>query len=559
MTIDPKMVDENHARLMQRRSNFDSSWSEIARLVYPAMDRFYGGGMSGSRMWRDRPVEAYAHDPYAAGALEDGVSVFEGFVMPRGQRWQKLSIDDEPLMARVENAQWLEQVEIRLFRLRNDPESGFANAVHESAMSLFAFGAQSTWPEVRRNAQGWPAGLSYQAEFIGDIYIERDAEGRPMRIHKVFELTAEQAERKWGDACPPEVRKALSGMHPNRQAPFVFIHIIEPNRDIVPGRMDHRGKPWCGGYWSVTDKVLFQEGGYWTLPRIVSTYASAAGSTWGMGPTQKVLPLIRMGQEITLDRVLGAEMRLKPPLLAQDDALDSAVISLRAFGITYGGLDERGNPMLKEFLTQADATDAKDLTMEARALIDRAYFRDLLQLNRELKSHVSAARTAEEVAEKGLLLAPLSRQEQQWLSPMTERELQLMGEIGWLDDMPDEIREYLADGGGMGIKYDNGLSAMQEAGKSAAYLNVASQVGALAQFDPSVVEDFRREMPMAKVIPALARIAGVPASMMATDDEKSAFDEQKAMAARQEALLKVAPVVSDLAQQAGQLALPAPV
>lgn len=544
--IEASDVKANQARMESARMNYDSVWAEIARLVYPEQDNLFGGGMRTSKWMREQPETRTAHEPYATQALEDGVAVFESFVMPKGQRWQKLELTDESLMRKVRNQQWLEQKEKALFALRNDPRSGFAGAVHESAMSLFSFGPQSMWVDIRRDQLGRIAGLSYQSEFIGDVWIERDAEGGVMRSHRALELTAEQALRKWGTECPPKVREAMTGPNPQPTKKFTFLHVIEPNRAFDPERIDWRGKPLAAGYYSCEDEMLFRQGGYGSMPRLVSSFNRANKSTWGRSPAMKVLPTIRMEQQVWLDRVFGAELRLKPPLLAIDDDID--LIELKPFGVTYGGLDERGEPMLREFLTQADATDARELSAEAKALIDQAFYRHLLQLNRELKTHITAARTAEENAEKGILLSPLAMQEQEWLSPMTERELALMGEIGFFDDAPPDVAEYLAFTGGLGIKYDNGLTALQEAGKSAAFLNFAQQVGALAQFDPSVVEDLKREYPMRKVLPELARIAGVPAAMRATEDEQANYDAQKAQAAQTQQLLEAVPALATASQ-----------
>lgn len=544
--INPDDVKPTQARMEQARANYDGVWAEIARLVYPEQDNLFGGGMHTSKWMREQPQTRTAHEPYATQALEDGVAVFESFVMPKGQRWQKLELTDESLMRKVRNQQWLEAKEKTLFALRNDPRSGFAGTVHESAMSLFSFGPQSMWVDIRRDQLGRIAGLSYQSEFIGDVWVERDAEGNVMRVHRALELTAEQALRKWGQDCPPKVREAMSGPNAQPNKRFMFLHVIEPNRMFDPERIDARGKPLAGGYYSCDDEMVFRQGGYGSMPRLVSSFNRANKSTWGRSPAMKVLPTIRMEQQVWLDRVFGAELRLKPPLLAMDDDID--LIELKPFGVTYGGLDERGEPVLREFLTQTDATDARELSAEAKALIDQAFYRHLLQLNRELKTHITAARTAEENAEKGILLSPLAMQEQEWLSPMTERELALMGEIGLFDDAPPDVAEYLATTGGLGIKYDNGLTALQEAGKSAAFLNFAQQVGALAQFDPTVVEDLKREYPMKKVLPELARIAGVPAAMRATEDEQADYDAQKAQAAQTQQLLEAVPALATASQ-----------
>lgn len=549
MLLDPAKVQCDFDRMSTRRSQYDALFAEIAMLVFPRQDVYFGGGLDAAQWNRWRNLGDTAHSSYAAQALEDGVSAFEGFVMPRGERWQGLELADESLMAKVSVQQWLELVERRLFALRNDPLSGFANALHESSCSLFAYGYQSLNVDLRFDYRmGDYAGLSYESDFVGDVWFECDAQGNPLRSHKRFVLNAEAAMLKFGADAPPKVREALAKQKPDLTRQFTFLHVIDPNEDMVRGRMDARGKPWKAGYYSVDDRMMVRQGGYDTLPRIISRFLHAPGADYGYSPTMTVLPDIRMLEEIMLDRAAGAELRLKPPLLTTDDSLDSAVLEYKAYGITEGGLDDRGNPLVREFLTQADASDAMQLTLEKRAAIDKGYYRDLLQLNRELKTHVSAARTMEEIAEKGLLLSPLARQEQGMLSPMTQRELALMAELGMMDDMPGEVAEYFAAEGGIVIRYKNGLSQMQEAGKSAGYLNLAQQVGLLAQFDPSVVEDFKREYPMHRVLPELGRIAGVPASMKASDEDRAAFDEAKAAKAQLDMLLQAAPAIGGAAK-----------
>lgn len=555
--FDVDTIKQTQTRMERGRAAVDGNWGTIARLVYPEMDGFYGGSM---RRWQTQrhPGQMGTHSPYAAQALDDGVSVFEGFVMPRGKRWQSLALD-EKLMRSVRVQQWIEQVEKRLFALRHDPESGFATAVHQSAMSLFAFGAQSMWIEARRDALGRVVGLRYQSEFIGEIYKEVDAMRGTLRTHRRFSLTAEQATGRFGEDAPKAVRKEME-KGGNRARSFDFLHIVELNVGLDPKRIDARGMPIKSCYFiEGQDEEVFKVGGYRSQPRITSNFNQTATSDWGYSPTMRVLPQIILDQEISGDRALGAELRLKPPLLTNDDELDGAILDLSPFGLTNGGIDERGNPNFREFLTEADATDARELNMEARAAIDKAYGRDLLQINRELKTHITATRTAEEMAEKGVLLAPYARQESEWLSPMTQRELVLMAELGWMDDMPPEVGEYFEDNGSFHWRYDNQLSRLMQAQDSAAFLGFAEQVGALAKLagpegGRQVLQDFQREYPMPKVLRQLGENAGVPASMKATEEEIAAFDQKKAAEEQVAQLAQAVPLLADAAKNTAQAA-----
>lgn len=544
-----KRIEANQARMESARAAFDSLRGEIADLVLPEQ-----AGFNARYLSQGRSLTNVQYDEYAALSLEDGVSGFEGFLMPRGQKWQKISLGDEKLMESVPVQQWLERKAALIFKMRNDPESGFTNSVHTSGQSLFGFGEQSMWNDKRYDGFGRFVGLSYQNEHLSGIFVENDAEGAPFRIHRKFTLTAEQALLKWKEKAPPKVREAMDPAKPSPEQTFEFIHVIERNDRMLVGRLDAAGMTWKACYYSRTDKAVFEIGGYRVQRRIVSRWGKASNEDYGRGPAGKVLAAIRATQIMMQDRVLATEMAVKPPLLAPSDDLDQAIIALGPFGITYGGLDEMGRDTLKTFLGSIDLTGAKELHDELHGYIDRVFYRDLMQINRELKTHISAARTMEEIGEKGIMLSPMARQEGEWFSPLLNSELDLLWDEGFLDDMPPEIADYFHKGGGVHVIYDNNLSRMQEATAAAGYLRTAEQVASIAQFDPSAVQAFTREYPLSKVIPGLGDVNGIPAKWRATDEEKAAEDEQKQQQIQLETLLKAAPALSSSVKNVSEAA-----
>jgi hypothetical protein len=103
-------------------------------------------------------------------------------------------------------------------------------------------------------------------------------------------------------------------------------------------------------------------------------------------------------------------------------------------------------------------------------VIQRAFFEDLYIARQELKSHISGSEQLIRDAQRGILLAPLKRQENEWFTPQVERELDLMGEMGLLDDMPQEVRD---DGGWFQTEYDNPLAIARKASEASAFYNDA--------------------------------------------------------------------------------------
>lgn len=538
--FDNKAIEANQARMESRRSGFDSMRSELAAMLLPHRPEYNQVSVGASSPRTESPF-----DEYAALALMDGVSAFEGFTMPRGQKWQGIEIGDEALMENLAVEQWLERVSLRVFRMRNDPESGFTNAVHEGVENLYAMGEQSLWIDRRYDDRGRFKGISYQAESIDGVFVENDAEGRPMRIHRRFRLTAEAAVRKFGKDTPKKVRDAAESQT-TAASEFDFLHVIERNPAASPDRIDNAAMPWRACYYSIADKAHFQAGGYRVLRRIVSRWNKSSAQDYGTGPSRLVLAAIRAAQVMMQDRVLGVEQAIKPPLLAEDDELDRSVIDLGPYGVTYGGLSQ-GRATIAPMFPSVDLSSAKDLHGEVRMVIDYAFQRHLMQINREQKTHISAARTLEEIAEKGVLLAPLARQEGELFAPMLNAELDILWDEGLLDDMPPILFPWFRAGGGVQANYDNRLTQMMMANEAAGYFRMAEQVGAIAQFSPDAVGRFTREYPLEKVVPGLGRVNGVPARWRASDEEKAARDQAEAQAAQQQQLLEAIPALSGAA------------
>lgn len=530
-------IKSAQARMETARRNFDTLREEVSDLVLP-LER----GFNRINITQGDDLQRWQYDEYAAQALAEGVAAFEGYVIPRGQKWQNITLADDEMMEDISIQQDMEKITKRLQALRNDPQSGFSQNVHRSATNLFAFGEQSMWVDIRYNASGIPMGLSYQSESLDGIYVERDAEGNPHRVHRKFELTAENAYSKWGDELPKLVKAAA--MDNNRKSDkFSFIHVIEPNSEQKKDRIDVEAMPFKSCYFSCSDNEAFSRGGYWTMPRTISCFERGSWEDYGRSPAIMVLPAIRASQIIMQDRIIAIELGVKPPLLAMDDDLDSGIIDLAPYGITYGGLDERGQRMIEQLFTNVDINSAEALHAEIRRVIDTAFYRDIYQMRREYKTHISALRTAEEIAEKGILMAPLARQENEWFSAMLPRELSLMEDLGLFDDINEKIKDYIIDGGKFGARYDNQLSRMQESSEMVGYMRTAEQVGLLASFDPSAAETFKKQIPLDRAIRRLAGLNGVTANWFANDDELQQADDVAAQEQDLKLLTETAPAI----------------
>lgn len=547
---DAKQIESDQAAMEQARQPFEEMMREAAIWFLPRHQQFNAMTSEWSRN-RGPAMDVRIFDPHAQQSVEQAVSLFEGYVMPRGQVWQRWQLPDPELMKLRNVREWTEAKNMQLFKLRNDPKSGFTGQTHESIASLLVMGMQSMWPDIRRDVLGNAVGLSYRSDFIGQVYVKTDHQGLVSTVHFAFTLTAEQASMKWKDDAPEPVKKAMRDKQHGKV--IRFLHVVKPNLMFDPARLDEMGKPWAGCFMCRDgDKEVFKTGGYRAMPRIVSRYVTAPNEDYGRCPAFTVLPAVRASQQMVQDIILASELAAMPPLGAHSDMLDET-IRYAAHQVTYGAIDHRGNRRLVPLIEGSDMSGSFQMLQNLQGLIDRSFFVDMLQIRNELKSHVTDSQLYQREEEKGILLSPLANQETEWLSIQLDREIDLMDEMGLLDDMPGEVAEALE--GGMAlldVVYDNGLSRAQEAGAASGYFRMLEQFTPIFQNSPEAWQAFTEKYPLEKVLDHMGRINGVPASWEASEDERkqtrAANDQQRTVQQLIEAAPNIGKAAKDLSQ-----------
>lgn len=542
--FDGETIMQREERLAPQRTTVNQMRQEVAELLLPRMARF-----NCMRQWgQGSNALAGVFDEYAQQKFGEGVSIAMGLSNPSGQIWQRWELGDSELMKLQHVRLWVEQKNKQLQKLRADPKSGFTGCLGEGWAGLLSAAMQSTWPDKRRDVTGRVVGFSYQPEFVGGIAVEENAEGLPVRTHNRFTLTARQAFDKW-QADSPEVVKRLMGQPKGSgEGELVeIVHAIYPNHEYDPQRIDHLGKPWRGGYVAVEGRELFKEGGYWAAPRIVSRFERGLNGPYGHCSAFQVLPSVRQCQVMMVDLIETAEQKAGPTMLAHDDMLD--------YGIRYaprevimGGLGNRYEERIKALFNPADNSEGWQLLELLHSYIDRAFYAHLLQINQDLKSHVTDGQIFERKADAGVLLTPLARQEAEWFSPLLDRELALMDELGLMDDEPGEVREARAAGMGIEAVYDNGVTRSQGAAGVGALLDLERFFAPTFQVDPESYNKYKQYFPFEKRLKYIVDNTAVPVSIQSTEEERAAIAQRHAEEAQQAQFLQAMPELAKAAK-----------
>ncbi len=522
---DAQELIRRYERLKSERSIWDAHWQEIAERIWPDRALFLQ-----KRAWTegDKRTEKI-FDATAALALTRFSAAMESMLTPRTTKWHKLRVVDERMNDEPAIQRYLDAVTDQLFRVRYSAQANFASQMHESYMSIGAFGSGGLMLEDILGR-----GIRYKSVDLANTYFCENRHGIVDTVFRSFEYTARQAMQAFDPArLPPKVRD-MAEKRPDEK--FEFVHCVYPSEESD----DANGMPFASYYICRETTTIVDDGGYQTLPYIVGRYITTPGETYGRSPAMLVLPDIKMLNEMKKTLIRAAHLQVSPPLLLQEDGALQA-FDMRPSALNFGGVDERGMPLVHPLNTGARVDIGMEMLTAQQRVINDAFLVTLFQILVDAPS-MTATEAMLRAQEKGALLAPtMGRQQSEMLGPMIERELDILARAGVLPPMPPELIEM---GGEVEIEYVSPLNRAQRAEDAVAILRTFEAVAPLAQVDPSVMMAFN--------LPAAARelalINGIPAKIVRSQDEIEAMQAEQAEAINTQQLLQAAPVVADTAR-----------
>lgn len=509
-----------------QRYQFDNTNQRIADLIWPAAALFLqNDSTQGQR--RDE----FTFDSTGQLALNRFAAAVESLLTPRTQQWHGLEPRFEQLANNHAIKLYCESITSILFKARYSQRAGFTYASSETYMSLGAFGNGCIFldDDVGKD-------LRYRSLYVGEIWVGVDYAGRVDRVHRKFKLTAHQARTKpeWKDKLPKNVMDAKGDME------FDFLHCVKDNRNYDPSRRDYRGMRYSSYYLVCGVQEIIEESGYRTMPYLFSRFSTAPRETYGRGPASMVLNTLNLINEQQKTLLRAGQHAVLPPLMTvDDDALEG--FNMKSGALNRGWLDDNGQPRVVPFQNGANLPLGQEFVLDSRAVINSAFFVDLFQILLE-QPQMTATEALLRAQEKGELLGPtVGRQQSELLSPMIERELDILSSVpGLLPEMPPELREA---GGFMAVKFTSPLDRMQQAGDGAAMNRWLEQMVPVAQVKPEVLNG----IDWSKWARKAADIQGVPEDVRLPEDAEIAINDQEAQMQQAAQLVQAAPLLGKAA------------
>lgn len=535
---------DKHERMRQQRVYFEKQWQDVADRILPRKAEFKRQrGKTTEPKGEKRTDRIFDATP--ALALDRFAAAMHSLVTPRNQDWHGLKPQDPDLAEDTEVMTYLETVTRRLFSARYS--SNFDNQVHECYFDAGAFGNMALFVGDRLGRS-----IYYRTVPVDQLFFMENEFGVVDLVHREFAMTARQAMQKFGrERLPPMIRDAAE-KRPEQE--FWFLHCVKPSAEVDVNRRDYRGMAFASYFINIESREIVGEGGFRTFPYAVSRYTVTSGEVYGRSPAMTVLPDVMMLNEMNRTTIQAAQLAVLPPLLAHRDGILDA-IRLTPAAINYGGVDDNGRQMIQPMQVGGNIGIGFDLMEQKRSVINDAFWNTLFQILVDTPS-MTATEAMLRAQEKGALLAPTaSRIETEFLTPIVERELDILAAAGELPDMPDKLMEA---GGLFEIEFSSPLERARRAEEGVAIMRTFEQLAPLAQVaGPSIFARFD----MDKAAKVLATVNGVPSEIMRSDEEVEGMKQQEAQASQTAQLLQAAPVAASAAKdlaQAQSLAAAAP-
>lgn len=519
------------------RGIWNQHWTEIAMRIYPMESYLFQNFQQMNSQGDKRNYELF--DSTGALALQRFGSILDSLLTPRDQFWHILRPEDSVLLRDKACRLWFEDVNNILFKERYESTANFSSQNQKQYLSLGAYGTGVNFIDALSGSPG----IRYRNIHLGECYLQENHQGVVNKNCRHFMMTANQAVSMWKEKCPPMIA-SVAKKYPERQ--FFFLHWVQPREDRDPGRKDYKGMSYASYYISIEAQCLIHEGGYRQFPYAISRYFQAPNETYGRSPAMDVLPALKTLNEEKKSMLKQAHRILDPVLLANDDGILDA-FSLEPGALNYGGVSPDGRLMVQTLPT-GNIQIGKEAMDDERTLINQTFLVDLFQMLEQTKE-MTATEVMERVREKGILTAPtIGRQSSEYLGPMIERELDVLGAQGKLPPQPPLLRQAK---GQYKIIYDSPISRTQKAEWASGAMRTLEALTQYAQAtgDNSITDVINIQ----KAAQEIARINGVPESWLNDPKQIAALAQQRAKQQQQQQAVQAAPAVAGLMKAKAQM------
>ena len=296
------------ATLEQLRGPHEQHWRDCFDYSFPERgEGFYGESNDATALQakRARLMDSTSTDSgqiLAAAIMSGGT--------PSNSRWFGLTTGQDS----DEENRWFDKAAETVFT--NIHGSNFDAVGFEACTDMIPAGWFVLFIDVDREQGGyhfdlWP---------MSSCYISASkAGGLPDTLIRMYELTAEQAIRDFGeDNVSDKIRKAMADGKPDDK--FKFCQSIYPRSTEATG-VRAKNLPFASCHVEVESKNLVRESGFHECPFVAPRWAKLPNSEYAIGPMFRALPDVKQLNRLVYLEDTNIDMAVSGMWIAEDDGV----------------------------------------------------------------------------------------------------------------------------------------------------------------------------------------------------------------------------------------------
>jgi hypothetical protein len=378
---------------------------------------------------------------------------------------------------------------------------------------------------------------------LGSYCLDQDKTQRIDTVYREFTMSTAQMVEMFGlSACSSAVQEQYKANKLSEQHTVLFA--VEPNRDLVRGRLDRSGMPWRS-VWLQLDggDGILREGGYHEFPFLVArwgvtgedVYASQCPGIDALGDAKQL-------QKLERDKLQAFTLAVRPPMVGPS--------SMRQVSLLPGSVTYNDSPTSRfEAAVRIDPSVlqafANEIAIVTRRIDELFYVTLWLMISGDSRSQPA---TAEEIRakqeEKMLQLGPTQDKLQaEVVEQLVDRAFGIMARGGMLPPQPDELR-----GQKLAVQHTSLLAQARKLLETAPIERFASFGQVAAQTDNTILDRIDGD----KMLRAYGEALSIAPDLMRSDDEVAAIrdgrQQQQQAQAQGEAMLAATQGAKNLAQ-----------
>ena len=498
-----KQLKDNLSRLMEKRSNWESHWQEVADLMLPRKAEITKERARGDK----RHTQIF--DATSVHALELLAASLHGMLTSSANRWFSLRFKETQLNESDEAKEWLEDSTQRMYDVIS--KSNFQQEIFECYHDLIAFGTSCLMIEEDQEDV-----LNFSARHIKEIYIQENKKGYVDTLYRRFKMPAQAAVSKFGFENVSRDIQNIANKNPFDDIDLV--HVVRPRAEFDPNKKDKKNMPYQSVYFEYGSGHIISIGGFLEHPYVIPRYLKASTEQYGRSPGMNALPDVKVLNKMVENSLKAAAKQIDPPLLIPDDGM-LAPIRMSPGSINYyrSGSRDRIEPL------NINANNAITLNTEnqRRDAINKMFHIDQLVVTEN--RNMTATEVLQRQEEKMRILGPvLGRLQSELLSPLITRVFNILLRNGLFLQSPDILQQQE-----LKIEFVSPMALAQRGQELQSLMRGLEIFGSLAQTMP--VMDYIDENGLVKNI---IDILGLPAKVIKSDAE---VEQIRADRAEQEA------------------------